>query len=101
MNSGCTVIANRSIGSVPFLLKHKENGLIYKDGDVQDLYKQVVYCFENTQECKRMGRQAYKTMIEQWNASVAAERLIDISQKLLNGKKCFYKEGPLSRAKWL
>ena len=101
MCSGCAVIANRSIGAAPFLLTQKENGLLYKDGNLQDLYRKVVYCIEHPEECKRMGRQAYKTMTELWNARVAAERLIDISKKLLDGGKYFYKEGPGSRAKWL
>ena len=38
MNSGCAVVASHAIGSVPFLLKNGENGLIYKDGDEEDLY---------------------------------------------------------------
>ena len=29
MNSGCAVIANDEIGSVPFLLKNSQNGLTY------------------------------------------------------------------------
>ena len=33
MNSACAVVANSAIGSVPFLIKNKENGLIYENGN--------------------------------------------------------------------
>lgn len=29
MNAGCVVIANQEMGAVPFLINHKENGLMY------------------------------------------------------------------------
>ena len=34
MNSGCAIVASHAIGSVPFLLEHNVNGLIYKYGDI-------------------------------------------------------------------
>lgn len=43
MNSGCAVIASSAIGSVPFMVDNKKNGLIYRDGDVDDLFNCVKF----------------------------------------------------------
>ena len=87
MNSGCTAIASHAIGSVPYLIKAKENGLIYRDGDLDDLYAKTKWALEHPDACKAMGKQAYLTMKNDWNADVAAERLLALAQAILNGDK--------------
>ncbi len=101
MGSACTVVANKKIGAVPFLMKHKKNGLRYKEGSDKDLYKKVLYCLQNPDKCELMGKKAYDTINEEWNASVATERFVEISKGLLKHKKKFYKGGPISRARWM
>lgn len=87
MNSACAVVASSAIGSVPFLLKDGENGLIYKDGDEEDLYRKVKLLLESKDLCREYGRQAYLTMTDEWNAKIAAERFIKLSEAILNGNK--------------
>ena len=87
MNSGCAVVASHAIGSVPFLLKDKENGLIYRSGDTEDLYNKVKYLLDNPDEAKRMGTEAYKTLAEQWNAKNAAERFMALANEVLMGNE--------------
>lgn len=100
MNSGCAVVASDAIGAVPFLLHHEENGLIYHSCDVDDLYRNVKYLLDRPEECVRVGKNAYTTMTDEWNAETAAERLLNLSEKLLHGEKCVfpYTEGPCSKA---
>lgn len=100
MNSGCAVVASHAIGSVPYLMKHKTNGLVYHSGQVYDLYKAVKYLIDNPEIQDRFGRAAYKTITEEWNAVVAAERLVVLSEHLLAGEKDvdLYQTGPCSRA---
>ena len=86
MNSGCAVVASHAIGSVPFLLRDKENGLIYKDRDVDDLYNKVKYLLDNTSEQKRMGIAAYLTLAQQWNAENAAKRFVELSKAIIAGE---------------
>ena len=93
MNSGCAVVASHAIGSVPFLIKNNENGLIYKNGNIKDLAKKVEYLIENQDECYRLGTNAYKTMSQSWNAKIASERLIVLSNMLLSGKSTPFEEG--------
>jgi len=63
MNSGCAVVAGHEIGSVPYLIKHRENGLIYRDDDFNDLYEKTKWVLEHPDACEAMGRQAYYTMV--------------------------------------
>ena len=99
MNSGCAVVASYAIGSVPFLLKHKQNGLIYKNADDDDLFNKTVYLIENPSERLNMGKAAYKTITELWNAETAARRLLDLYEILKQGKTPEFTSGPCSIAK--
>lgn len=100
MNSGCAVVASHAIGSVPFLIQDKENGLIYKNGDLRDFYSKVKYLLDHPDRAREFGANAYKTITEKWNAENAAERVIRLSEALLTGEKnpSLYNEGPCSRA---
>lgn len=102
MNSACAVVASHAIGSVPFLLKDGENGFIYRNGDIDGLYNRVVKLIEHPELREQMGRKAYRTLAEQWNADVAAERFLALAQTLLNGKSPdLFEEGPCSKARIL
>lgn len=103
MNSACAVVASHEIGSVPFLLKNGENGLIYKDGDEEDLYRKVKLLLDNRDLCRKYGRKAYLTMTEEWNPQIAAERFIKLSEAILNGNKQpdLFASGPCSKAEIL
>ena len=87
MNSACAVVASHAIGSVPFLIENGRNGLIYRDGDLDGLYQRVKWLLDYSEERKEIAKNAYTTMTEQWNAENAAERLIALSEAILNGDK--------------
>lgn len=103
MNSGCAVVASHAIGAVPYLMRNQENGLIYHSGNVDELYKKVKYLLDNPGEQERLGKAAYETIVCEWNAEVAAERLINLSEHLLAGEKYpdLYPAGPCSRAEMI
>lgn len=84
MNSGCAVVASSAIGAVPFLLEDGDNGLIYSDGDFNAFCQKVISLLENHQKAEDIGRNAYKTLSEQWNPKNAAERLVKLSESLSN-----------------
>jgi glycosyltransferase involved in cell wall biosynthesis len=98
MNSGCAVVASHAIGSVPFLLENKKNGLIYKSGDIQQLYECVTMLLNDREYSERLSVEAYNTLKQTWNAKNASNRLIKLSESLLSGKKIEYEDGPCSRA---
>lgn len=97
MSSGCTVVANEAIGSVPFLIKDGVNGLTY-DGTTGDFSKKVEALVKDKCLCKRMGGNAYATIHDEWSPRIAAERFMEFCKELLNGSIKEYVSGPLSRA---
>lgn len=103
MNSGCAVVASHAIGSVPFLLGNQKNGLIYKNGDEEDLFQKVLRLLNSQDLCFNYGRQAYLTITTEWNAETAAERFVMLSNAILSGNKSpnLFSSGPCSRAKVL
>lgn len=99
MNSACAVVANSAIGSVPFLIKNKENGLIYENGNFDDLYSCVTSLLNNVKTCNKLGENAYYTMLNTWNPKLAAQRFIKLSKSLNTSKKSnIFEDGPCSKA---
>lgn len=98
MNSGCAVVADENIGSVPYLIKDKENGLIYKSTNWQDLYNKVIYLVTHPKERKTMGKNAYNTMHNIWNSKTAAENFIKICESIIYNTDNPIKVGPCSAA---
>lgn len=100
MNSGCAVVASHAIGSAPFLIQDGENGLIYQNGNTDDLYNKVKLLLEDPERQKALGTKAYQTIVDTWNAEVAAERFIKLSEAILAGDKYpnLFADGPCSKA---
>lgn len=82
MNAGCAVVASRAMGSVPFLIQNGENGFSFKNGDVAALYKNVKKLLKDPAIAQRVGRAAHETIATQWNAKVAAERVLRLAGSL-------------------
>ena len=76
MNSGCAVIGNHMVGAVPYLIRHGENGFLYRDGCKEQLFELAAKLLESEELRKTMGRRAYRTITEEWNAREAAKRLV-------------------------
>lgn len=81
MNSGCALVADHMIGAVPYLVRHGENGLVYKDGCRRELFATVERLVENRALCRKLGKNAYHTITKCWNAENAAERLVRLFLK--------------------
>ncbi len=97
MNSGCAVVANRAIGSVPYLIEPGKNGCVY-DGSERGLYRAVEGLLKDPAQCRTLGEAAYRTIESQWNSDVAAERLTELirqydTRHTIGG----YDSGPCSR----
>lgn len=100
MNSACAAVASHAIGSVPFLLNHGENGLVYRDGDIEDACCSVKKLLDDTELRKTISQKAYYTMIDEWNAKNASARFISLCERILAGEyKPFpYDSGVCSKA---
>lgn len=95
MNAGCVVVASHIIGSAPYLISHRENGMIFKAGDADSLTENVSEIIDNNSYLKTMGKKAYSTIDKLWNAKTAVERLLEFCE---HKKVDAYEEGPCSKA---
>lgn len=103
MNAGCAVVASHAAGAVPVMVKHRQNGWIYPSGNIDALCRGIRYFLEHPEQQKMMGMQAYHSITDTWNAEVAAKRLIQLSEHILQGERFpdLYAEGPCSKAQMI
>lgn len=97
MNSACAVVANNEIGSVPYLIRNGQNGIIYHRKKKNDLYEKVKFLLSETKKKRRIQISAYQTMIGKWNAEIAALRLLHLIDCIQKGVEVEYSDGPCSK----
>ena len=98
MNSGCAVIADAKIGAVPFLLRHKQSGMVYRDGDLAEFLTYGEQLVRDRELCRRLGQNAYDTIVRLWNPANAAKALLDFAEGILKHEWHVQDEGPCSPA---
>ena len=82
MNSGCALLADHMIGAVPYLVRDGINGLIYRDGNRDEMFRLAEKLVGDRELCRTFGTNAYATITECWNAENAALSLIRLCGKL-------------------
>ena len=104
MNSACAVVAGSGIGAVPYLVRHGHNGLVYRTGrlfqnrEFREFREQVSMLCRDVSLQKKLGANAYETIVRTWNPKEAADRLYRFCEGLKAGKVQPEQEGPLSPA---
>lgn len=99
MNSGCAVVASHAMGATPFLIKDGKNGLIYRNEMFHEFYADVKKLVLDRELQQQLGRAAYRTITEVWNAENAANKLIKLCNQLIHGQElCLEPAGPISKA---
>lgn len=97
LNSGCAVVANRSIGSVPFLLDNGVNGLVY-DNNIDSAYICVKKLMDNESLRYKLGKAGYETMLKKWSAKNAVSNFFTLINSLQhNSVENPIKDGPCSK----
>ena len=99
MNSGCAVIACGAAGAAPFLIRHGENGLLFRDEDRDDFLNKALSLASDPERIREVGRAAYRTIEREWNPGTAAERFLRFCECVNAGSP--YEapsQGPMSRA---
>ncbi len=96
MGQLCCPIASDKIGSVPYLLKNKENGLIYKSNNLESLYSQTKFLLDNPNQISEYARNAYQTVANVWNPTFIAQRFRILCESMLQGKMSVFETGPCS-----
>lgn len=94
MSQGCVLVGSDAIGSVPFLLKHRENGMIFKSCNVESLTEQVEWLLNHPFEMNRIQQAAIETMQNVWSPKQAARNFLQLVNDLQNNRECSVKDGP-------
>lgn len=98
MSQGCALVGSDAIGSVPYLIEHRVNGMIFKSGDIDSLTHCVKELLDNSSLLDSIGHNAVKTMRTMWSPKVAARNLLQLIDDLHNGRVCSIEQGPCSKA---
>lgn len=98
MNSGCVEIVSDRMGAVPYLIEHGVNGLTYSHDSYTDMKDQVLKVIYNWDQLSILGQRAYETIVCEWNADTAAERLYKFLLGLEKNSPDVPQSGPLSPA---
>ena len=98
MSSGCAVVCSDMIGSVPYLIRNNENGLIFRSGDLKSLVERIEYLFANQDKITKLGSNAKQTINDVWAPQVAVSNFLRLVSDLTNGKDTSVLEGPCSKA---
>ena len=100
MNSGCAVVAGEKIGAAPYLIDDGQNGLIFRDRDIDDLTEKVAGLLREPERMRVLGRNAYETVTGLWSPKSAAERFVRLADALREseGAVSLWEYGPGSVA---
>ena len=98
MNSGCVAIAYSGIGAVPFLVRDGENGIMFQEHNAAGIAQKCKTLFDQPELLRKMGKNAYETIYNSWNAAKAAERLIKFVEGIGSKTPIVFEDGPLSKA---
>lgn len=98
MSNGCALVASSKIGSVPFLVKDGENGLIFKSGSLKSMEKKVKMLLDKPELIDSLSKTAMKTMREVWSPQQAAISFLNLVNYIIDDRLDDYQvfEGPAS-----
>lgn len=82
MASGKTILAS-DLGPRSEMIKHKENGLLFKIGDSDDLHGKAKWLINHPDACVEMGKAARNEYLEKYSAKKGYEMLIEIYKKTI------------------
>lgn len=99
MNSGCAVVAQEGAGSLPYLIRSGENGLVLPAGNLDGLVRAAADLLGRPEKQQKLGLPAYRTIVDIWNAEEAARRFLALCEHCLAGERWpdLHKDGPCSR----
>ena len=100
MDSGLAVVASHAAGSVPFMVKHGENGLIYRSGDNESLCESLKTLLSDEELKSKLSKNAFDALNSEWNAENAVDKLICFCNSFFDGdiENGICESGVLSRA---
>jgi glycosyltransferase involved in cell wall biosynthesis len=98
MGCGCAVVAGDKIGSVPFMIKHRLNGCVFKNKDIDSLEREMLWLIDNPERLNAIRQTSKDYYNKFWTPRHAAESLLQLIRDVKEGNKTSIVEGPCSEA---
>lgn len=97
MNAGCAVVADKNIGSVPFLIQDDVNGCMYNSSNINSILDAVTTLIQSPEKRATISKNAVQTIQQTWSIQNATNNLMSYIYGLNNGLLPAL-EGPCSKA---
>lgn len=99
MSEGCACIASKQAGSVDYLIKNGINGFSLNYYEIKAWYKCLKHILDDRKVIRKIQQNAFLTIEKEWNAKVAADRLVDFCYHQINDNNSIvFQSGPMSKA---
>jgi glycosyltransferase involved in cell wall biosynthesis len=72
------IVIVSDVGGMPEVVADGKNGFIIKSGDINAVYKKLVFVYNNKDAVKEMAKEARKTIIEKFNIQDCADKTLDL-----------------------
>lgn len=96
MISGCAVVASHTTGAAYTLIENGKNGFVYDFSNDNDLFEKVLLLCNNKDLREQIGKNAFSTMKNEYNADSAIKKLDSFIVGLTEGKIVSQNKGILS-----
>lgn len=81
MASEMVVIAS-DVGDIGALIEHEKNGFLIKSKDVEDIFEKLIWCINNQEASKILGKNARNTVERKFNFNQMVESYISLYNEL-------------------
>ena len=102
INNGCFVVANQAAGAARWLVKDGETGIVYHDDQIDQVVERLAELCKDRERLRQMAQQANLNLTQNWSTQAAAQRIIRLSECLLNTEpgtdeaRQLFRDGPCS-----
>lgn len=86
MMSGCLVIGANS-GATPEIVRDKDNGLLYQEGDPYSLAESIEWAINHQAECNVIARRAKREAMQKYAPEPYTKQLLEIYEEIVSGTK--------------
>jgi glycosyltransferase involved in cell wall biosynthesis len=98
MSEGCCIVASEGTGSARTMIKHGENGLLFKPGNCKQLAKLLIQLNGDESLRLNLAKAGQKTIAEYWSPKMASERFLQVSEALLEKSPIpLFDQGPMAQ----
>jgi glycosyltransferase involved in cell wall biosynthesis len=79
-----TPVIGANIGSLPYIIKHQQNGLLFEPDNEKDLADKIKYCLENPTIVNKMGENAKGMADDEFSTEKHLNNLTTLFAELMN-----------------